>query len=160
MPSEQNFGSVFVDGRFLSQEMLDLNAEIHARYPNLGLAWIPPENRSAEDTKIWAIVMNDEEGNVTDVITSLSSFECHTGYVLKWLYDNDSTRMDPFEKHMKIIEAEAAARRERDKEDIYERAEVIHSVAKSQLHTYRLNGRKIGAENEYPTLGLDEHDAD
>lgn len=160
MPADQNFGSVFVEGRFLSQEMLALNEEIHARYPNLGLAWIPPENRAPEDTRHWAIVINDAEGNVIDVVHTMSEFECHSAYVLKWLWENDSTRMSPWEKYLKELEQQEAVKRERDREDIYERADVIHTIAKSQLHTFRLNGRKIGADNEAPSLGLDEHDAD
>ena len=39
-------------------------------------------------------------------------------------------------------------------EKVRELAEVVNSVAKSPLHTYRMNGRKIGIENNYPTLGL------
>lgn len=136
---------VIEGGQFLSKEMMDLATEIKARYPNLGLAWIPPEKRSADDTKHWAIVINDSEGNITDVVKELSTLECHPNFVLKWLWENDSSRMDAWEKFQKQVQMEEEARRKANQAYIEEQAEVVHSIAKSHLHTYKLpDGRKIG----------------
>ena len=149
---------VFHDGQLLSQEMLDLNAEIAYRYPNLRLAWIPPEYRGDDDVHIFAITQVDSEGNTLAIIKRLSQFECYPDFVLRWLYENDGQRIDPWEKFQAEQQKLAEERRKREKDDIYQRAEVLHAVASSNLHTYRINGRKIGADNELPTLGLDEHD--
>lgn len=142
---DQHDTYVVEGGQLLSKEMMDLATEIKARYPNLGLAWIPPEKRAPEDDKHWAIVMNDSEGNITEVIKELSVLECHPNFVLKWLWENDSTRMDPWEKMLKIQEKEAEAREKANKAVIEEQAELIHDIQKSPLHYYTLpDGRKLG----------------
>lgn len=148
---------VFQGGQLFSQEMLDLNTEIAERYPNLRLGWIPPEERGEDDTMHWSINQVDHSGNIIAIIKRMTSFECVPSLVLKWLWDNDGQRIDPWEKFQAEQQRLANERRARDKEDIYERAEVLNSIAKSGLHTYRINGRKIGADNEMPSLGLDEH---
>ena len=149
---------LILGGQLFPQEMLDLNEQIAARYPNLRLAWIPPEDRGADDTLIWAITQVNNAGETIAIIKRMSSFECHPNLVLQWLWENDGHRIDPWKKFLAEQEAAAKAQRERDKEDIYERAEVLNTIAKSGLHTYRINGRKIGADNAVPSLGLDEHD--
>lgn len=143
MSHQQPNTYVVHNGQLLSQEMLDLATEIKHRYPNLGLAWIPPEKR-AKDEKHWAIVMNDSEGNITEVIKELSEFECHANYVLKWLWENDSSRMDAWEKFQKQVAIEEEARRKANQAYIEEQAEKVHAIASSPLHYYRIDGKKIG----------------
>lgn len=151
---------VFQGGHLLPQEKLDISTEIAQRYPNLRLTWIPPENRGVDDTQIWAIAQVDNEGKINAIIRRMTEFECHANLIFRWLWENDGQRIDPWVKFQAQQAKIAEERRKADKEDIYERAEVLHAVASSNLHTYRINGRKIGADNEMPTLGLDEHDAD
>ena len=43
-----------------------------------------------------------------------------------------------------------------DRERMDERADILHTIAKSNKHTFNFNGMKIGAENEYPRLGLSD----
>lgn len=148
---------VFQGDRLLSQEMLDLSTEIANRYPNLRLSWIPPENRGENDLEVFAVVQVDTNGDTIAIIKRFTEFECHPNIVLGWLWENDGQRIDPWKKFLAEQEKIAQEKREADRQDIYERAEVLNSIARSGLHTYRINGRKIGVDNEVPSLGLDEN---
>jgi hypothetical protein len=81
----------------------------------------------------------------------------NTPFLLRWLYENDSTRHGAKTLHDKFLksqeDAKAAVKKE-EREHLMERAEVAHAIASSPLHTYRINGRKLGADNEFPTLGI------
>lgn len=138
----------------LSQSMVDLAQEVNDKYPNLSLAWIPPENRGPGDDRPFAIVQIDENGNQIAIIHRMHQLMVHGSYVFNWLWENDSQRVDVFGKYMADLEKERVKKQKQDTERINELAEIVHSVAKSNKHTYKMNGHKIGAENNYPTLGL------
>lgn len=140
----------------LSQEILDLAQEVNDKYPNLSIAWIPPENRGPEDDRPFAIVQIDQYGNQVAVIHRMHQLEVHGAYVFNWLWENDSQRVDVFDKYIKGLQAEAAKKEKENKEKIFEKAEVINTIAKSPLHTYRINGRKIGTDNYEPRIGGEE----
>lgn len=137
----------------LPQHMIDLAQELNDKYPNLSLAWIPPENRGEGDDRPFAIVQIDSEGNQIAIIHRMHQLECHGAYVFNWLWENDSQRVDVFGKYLSSLQREHEAREKANKEKIFEKAEVIHSIAKSNLHTYRINGRKIGTDNYEPRIG-------
>jgi hypothetical protein len=137
----------------LSQEMIDLAQELNDKYPNLSLAWIPPENRGEGDDRPFAIVQIDRDGNQLAIIHRMSQFEVHGAYIFNWLWANDSQRVDVYDQYLKQLEAEQARREQQNTEKINQMAEVVHSVAKSPLHTYRINGRKIGTDNYEPRIG-------
>ena len=143
-------------GSQLSQEMLTLAQELNDKYPNLSLAWIPPENRGEGDERPFAIVQIDSEGNQVAIIHRMHSLEVHPSYVFNWLWENDTRRVDVWDRYMTTLKAEHEAKRKQEKEDNYELAEYVNAVAKSPLHTYRMAGHKIGAENNYPTLGMND----
>lgn len=140
----------------LSQEIIDLAQEVNDKYPNLSIAWIPPENRGPEDDRPFAIVQIDRSGNQVAVIHRMHQLEVHGAYVFNWLWENDSQRVDVFEKYLKGLEAAALQKEKENKEKIDQKAEVIHSIAKSPLHTYRINGRKIGTDNYEPRIGQED----
>lgn len=145
---------LILPGAQLSQEMLNLAQELNDKYPNLTLAWIPPEDRGGDESLPFAIMQINNVGETIGVIKRLSQLELHAGYIFKWLWENDSERIDPWQKYMNEIEKEAEAKRKKQQEFNYELAEVVNSVAKSNKHEYRINGRKIGSDNSYPSLGL------
>lgn len=140
----------------IPQEILTLAQEVNDKYPNLSIAWIPPEDRGEGDDRPFAIVQVDGDGNIQQIILRMHQLEVHGAYVFNWLWENDSQRMDPWQKYLKQVEAERNEKQKRETERINELAEVVHSVAKSNKHTYRINGHKIGAENNFPTLGLND----
>lgn len=137
----------------LPQHMIDLAQELNDKYPNLSLAWIPPENRGEGDDRPFAIVQIDTEGNQVAVIHRMHQLEVHGSYVFNWLWENDSQRVDVFDKYLVSLRREQEAREKKDREIIDQKAEVINTIAKSNLHTYRINGRKIGTDNYEPRIG-------
>lgn len=147
---------LILPGSQLSQDMIALAQELNDKYPNLSLAWIPTEDRVDGESYPFAIIQIDSEGNQIGIIKRLSTFEMHASYIFKWLWENDSERMDPWQKYLNELEKSQEEQRKKEQERNYELAEIVHSVAKSNKHTYRINGHKIGAENNFPTLGLND----
>lgn len=137
----------------LPQHMIDLAQELNDKYPNLSLAWIPPENRGEGDDRPFAIVQIDSEGNQIAIIHRMHQLEVHGAYVFNWLWENDSQRVDVFDKYLQSLQREHLAREKKDREIIDQKAEVINAIAKSPLHTFRINGRKIGTDNYEPRIG-------
>lgn len=137
----------------LSQEMINLAQEVNDKYPNLSLAWIPPEHRGEGDDRPFAIVQIDENGNQVAVIHRMHQFLVHGAYVFNWLWENDSQRVDVFSRYLQGLENARLEKQKQDTERINEMAEKVHAVAKSPLHTYRINGRKLGTDNYEPRIG-------
>ena len=147
------------EGFQLSQEMINLAQELNDKYPNLSLAWIPPDQRGEKDMeKPFAIVQIDSQGNQIAIIHKMHQFLVHGAYVFNWLWEHDSQRIDLWDKMQKQIAYDEAQRQKGYTERMNERADILHTVAKSNKHTFKLNGRKIGTDNEYPTLGLRSDD--
>lgn len=145
---------LILPGAQLSQEMLSLAQELNDKYPNLNLAWIPPEDRQGNETQPFAIIQINSEGEQIGIIKRLSQFEMHGSFIFNWLWENDSQRMDPWKKYLQDMANEEAAKRKKEQEFNYELADVVNTVAKSNKHTFKINGHKIGSDNHYPTLGL------
>jgi|SRR5688500_899241 len=146
-------------GMQLSQEMIDLAQELNDKYPNLSLAWIPPDQRGEADMKKpFAIVQIDKDGHQVAIIHKMHQFMVHGSYIFNWLWEHDSQRIDLWDKMQRQIKWEEEQREKANRERMDERADIIHTVAKSNKHTFKLNGRKIGSDNEYPTLGLSDAD--
>lgn len=141
----------------LSEEMINLAQELNDKYPNLNLAWIPPEDRPGNEAQPFAIVQIDSEGNTIGIIKRLSQFEVHGSFIFNWLWENDGQRIDPWNKYLQEMAAAEAEKRKKEQEFNYELADVVNTVARSNKHTFKINGHKIGADNHYPTLGLMEN---
>lgn len=136
------------------QWMLQCAQEVNDKYPNLSLSWIPPDFRGPEDTRPFAIVEVDHDGNITGLVARFSEFEFYPANIFNWLYDHDTHNTDVWANYIKDLADEEQAREKKYTNHVYELAEVLQSVIKSPLHTYRINGYKVGAENSAPTLGL------
>lgn len=149
-------GVLWTPGNQLSAEMIALAQELNDKYPNLNLAWIPPEDRGPEDDKHFAIIQINSEGYPIAVIHRMSLLQVHGAYIFNWLWENDSQRIDVWDKFQREVQAEEQKKREQAKARVYELAEKLHAVATSPKHTYKMNGHKIGTDNEFPTLGLDD----
>lgn len=145
----------FVGTSLIPSEVLDSDICVNQAYPNLRIAYQPAENRAEHSLdKPFALV--DQMGGF--VIKELSEeMARNTPFLLRWLYENDSTRHGEKKLYDKMIADQAKKVEETKKaerEHLMERAEVAHAIASSPLHTYRINGHKIGADNEFPTLGI------
>lgn len=143
-------------GMQLSQEMINLAQELNDKYPNLSLAWIPPDQRGSGDNRPFAIVQIDSEGRQIAIIHKMHQFMVHGSYIFNWLWEHDSQRIDVWDKMQKQIAWEKEQREKLNRERMDERADILHTIAKSNKHTFKFNGMKIGAENEYPRLGLSD----
>lgn len=134
--------------------MLETAQEVNDKYPNLSLSWIPPENRGPEDTRPFAIVEVDRENNIIGVIARFSQLEFYPANIFNWLYEHDSHRVDVWGNLQKQIARDEKEREAKNTEHVYELADQLQHVIKSNLHTYKINGHKVGAENNAPTIGL------
>jgi hypothetical protein len=145
----------FVGTSLIPSEVLDSDICVNEAYPNLRIAYQPTEVRAEHSLdKPFALV--DQLGGF--VIKELSEeMARNTPFILRWLFENDSNRhgeKDLYKNMLKIQEDKENARKKEERDHLLERAEVAHAIASSPLHTYRINGRKLGADNEFPTLGI------
>lgn len=134
--------------------MLDLAQEVNDKYPNLSLSFIPPEYRGPEDTRPFAIVEVDRDNNILGIIARFTELEFHANNIFNWLYEHDSHNTDVWGKYMLELKKEEKEREDSYTERNYQLADMLGSVIRSPLHTYRINGHKVGAENNAPTIGL------
>lgn len=145
----------FVGNTLIPTEVRESDAEVNRAYPNLRVAFMPTEKRAEHSIdKPFALV--DQLGGFT--IKELSEeMARNTPFLMRWLWENDSARhtaSDLYDKMVKAKDDKEKARKAEERDHLLERAEVAHAVASSPLHTYRINGRKLGADNEFPTLGI------
>ena len=145
----------FVGSTLIPSEVMECDAEVNAAYPNLRIAYQPTENRADHSAdKPFALV--DQLGGF--VIKELSEEMARNKlFLMRWLFENDSNRHGEkslYDKMLKVSADKEIARKNEERDHLMERAEVAHAVASSPLHTYRINGRKLGADNEFPTLGI------
>jgi hypothetical protein len=147
----------FVGTSLIPSEVLDSDICVNQAYPNLRIAYQPAENRAEHSLdKPFALV--DQMGGF--IIKELSEdMARNTPFLLRWLYENDSSRHGEKELYNKFLKTQSdkiEATKKADKEKLAERTEIAHAIASSPLHTYRINGRKVGADNDFPYIGIDE----
>lgn len=131
-----NLSSAYImDGQHvLSQEHAAIAEEIAYRYENLRLIWIPPSERSAEDTEVFAIV----DRHTRNIIRKFNEITIREA--IKWLWENDSQRIDTYAKHMKEREEVAKLARTVHDEENAAKLDVAAHVLASKLHTYKHDG--------------------
>jgi|SRR5215217_8549895 len=134
--------------------MLETAQELNDKYPNLSLSWIPPEFRGPEDTRPFAIVQVDRDNNIVAIIARFTELEFYPANIFNWLLAHDTQKTDVWGEYEKALEAEHKEREDSYTERNYQLADMVASVIRSPLHTYRINGHKVGAENNAPTIGL------
>lgn len=147
----------FVGSTLIPSEVLEADALVNRAYENLRIAYQPAENRAEHSIdKPFALV--DQYGGF--VIKELSEDMAKQGeFILRWLWENDSSRHGEKSLYDKMIAAQQKKvddQKKKDLERLAERTEIAHAITSSPLHTYRINGRKVGADNEFPYVGIDE----
>lgn len=145
---------LWVPGNDTPQWMLETAQEVNDKYPNLSLSWIPPIYRGPEDTRPFAIVEVDRDNNILGIVARFTELEFYPNNIFNWLYEHDSHNVDVWGKYMLELKKEEKEREDSYTQRNYELAEQVYAVANSPLHTYRINGHKVGAENNAPTIGL------
>lgn len=130
-------------GRFVNQKHRRVAEIINDYNQDLWLCYLPPESRRPEDVEPFAIVHRPANGNEYIVMT------CREDEVderlLARLWSADQTR--PGNDALKYLEAkDRAAEALRLKEMMEKREEMhdqAHTLFKTPLHTYRMNGKKL-----------------
>ena len=132
-----NLSTAYImDGQHvLSQEHQAIAEDIAFKYQNLRLIWIPVAQREPGDTEVFAIV----DTNTGHVIKSFNEMSIRDA--MKWLWENDSQRIDTYAKHMKEKEEAAALIRNTVKEQDDAKLDLAASVLSSKLHTYKHAGK-------------------
>lgn len=97
-------------GAFINEDHRRLAEILHDYNPYFSLAWIPPKDRLAEDTKPYAII--DSSPNVDQYIMRMLSEEemKNPTAVLQWVFEGDLNRNRPGDVLAKM-EAEELARK-------------------------------------------------
>lgn len=122
------------DGRFVSGDHVRIAEIIQDYDPDLRLAWIPPEHRSATDTHPWAIFYRNK---------LVASFEHCDHRILAHLWDHDTQRGNVLAK----LDAQNAAakalalKREMDESEF--RKDIVAHTISSPLHSYKLPSGKV-----------------
>lgn len=129
-------GAHLMDGQHvLSQEHLAIAQEIAHRYDNLRLIWIPPSDRiPGTDDKPFGIL----DINTQTVVKTVPETMVHL--LPRWLWENDSHRVDTFQQFL-----DTQAKEKRDREKAIEEAhapklELAHAILSSNKHTYVHDG--------------------
>lgn len=120
-------------------------AEIVSDYdPHLSIAWVPGNVRGPEDIYPWALMYNGSAGEESYMVCNFTEEEAnHPGFILGRIFQNDAAKhgniLDEMDARNRAIEIERAKKRE---DEIAEKKELAKAIIKSNLHTFRHNGRK------------------
>ena len=129
------------DGHWINEKFAYISEIIHDFDHRLQLVWIPPENRTAFDTKPYGVIHTADNG-LQKMVMYLREDEMDER-VLQKLFLADTEKNDVLAN----LEAEELARtvmRNKEKmEQAAARQDFIKSVVKSPLHSFRHKGRII-----------------
>lgn len=146
--------------RFLPKAYIDMSMIINRVYPNIEIGMLRNDahiNKEAEDHPFCLMLIN-ENGTVQPV-KYLKESDMNLDLIMGWLDSNnapDKTAEQHFQEYLDdLVKKETADKKIRD-EHSAEEADLLTSIYTSKLHTYRHNGNKIGADNNRPTLQLQE----
>lgn len=129
-------------GRIVNANHQRIAEIIHDYNPDLELAWIPPENRTAEDSLPFAVIHNQMDGQ-RYVVFYLSEADLDHR-VLARIFSSDMRKNDPKAVINEIEMNEAAERildSKKSEEAHQERLEFGKALLTSPKHTYRHKGK-------------------
>ena len=125
-----------MDGQHvLSQEHMAVAQEIAHRYDNLRLVFIPASDRIPGQ--------DDKPFGIRDIRTGImikTVPETMVHLLPRWLWENDSHRIDTYQKFLDTQAAEKRAREAAIHEKHAPKADLVGTILKSPLHTFVHNG--------------------
>lgn len=129
-------------GSFVHAKHQRIAEIIHDYNPELELAWIPPANRTAEDTKPFMVIHNQSDGQRYPVF-SLSEDELDERVLARLFYaDMKKHKADTVMTAIEAAEAAEAIYKAKEHEDeMAEARDLATHILKSPLHTYRHGGK-------------------
>lgn len=131
-------------GMGMSQDHQFMAQAIAERYPNVRLAQVPNHFRTAAEEFPFALV----HARTNEVLKELREREVTISFIFQWLYEHDTQARgvkEVYEKYLADKAKMAADRKHKHNEELGEKLEFVQAVAKTDLHYYRHDGRKIGA---------------
>lgn len=129
------------DGHWVNEKFAQIAELINSFDHRLRLVWIPPENRTAFDTKPYGIIHTNPEG--AEKLVMLIKEDELDERVLATLYMNDTSRQDVLTRLEAQDEAARVLRNKQKMEEAEARQDFIKTVVGSHKHSFRHNGRII-----------------
>jgi hypothetical protein len=133
-PNTATAGSV--DHTYLAQSIAE-------RYPNVRLAQIPSRHREAREEFPFALL----DARTGEVVKHLRESETNISFVYRWLYEHDTQARGVKEVYAKYLADKEKAKKAKEdvaRERLHENLDVVNTMARSQLHTFRHGDRKFG----------------
>jgi len=132
-------------GMAMSQDHQMLAQAIAERYPNVRLAQVPNHFRTAAEEFPFALI----DYRTKEPLKELREREMTISFIFQWLYEHDTQARgvkEVYEKMLKDRERIKKDKRDKHRENLENKLEIVQAVASSNLHTYKLpSGVKIGA---------------
>jgi hypothetical protein len=114
-------------------------AEIIRDYnPELELAWIPPDQRTAFDRNVFAIMHNSAKGRY---VVGTFTEEQMDHRIIQHLFSIDNKNHDVLSELEREEAAKKALRMKETMDELEERKDFARSLIKSKKHWYRHNGK-------------------
>lgn len=123
------------DGRWVSEKHERIARIIQDYDPELHLAYIPPENREANDVPF--AVIHTPHGKPSYVVFTAN--ECDER-ILERLWENDSTKGDPLARIDNHNAALKAIEIRKQMDEAEERQDLVSHIVRSPLNVYKHNG--------------------
>lgn len=131
-------------GEFISEAHAHLAQVLNDYKPTLSLVYIPKKDRSADDTKPWAIL--DSPANLPPhIIRYMSDAEMQNpAEILAWIFEGDLDKHRPDDVFARM-EAKRAAQElmdlKRQEEELADHMDLIDFAVKTNKNTWKHNGR-------------------
>lgn len=129
------------DGHWVNEKFARIAEIITDFDPRLQLVWVPPEHRTAFDTKPYGILHTGDDG-LQKMIMFIKEEELDER-VISQLFLNDTNRHDVLSRLEAQDRAAKVLQMKADMEAAEERQDFIKSVVRSGKHSFRHNGRII-----------------
>lgn len=130
------------DGHFVSEKVAYISEIIQDFNPYLQLVWIPPENRTEDNTEPPFAVMDTTPGKPPYVVFTIKEEELDER-VLEKLFQADLSEHDVLANLEARERAEEVYRLKKRMEKSEEHKDFVKSVVGSGKHSFRHNGRII-----------------
>lgn len=135
-------------GEFVSEAHSHLAQVLNDYKPTLSLVYIPKKDRTADDTKPWAIL--DSPANMAPhIIRYLTDAEmAKPAEVLAWIFEGDLDKHRPDDVFARM-EAKRAAQElmdlKKQEEELADHMELIDFAVRTNKNTWKHNGRTYRA---------------
>ncbi len=128
-------------GVFVNERHRRVAEVIHDYYEHLQLVWIPDSQRdNAQEREFPFAILHKPEGQQPYIVRHVRESEVNER-LLAWLWSNDNERSNPILALEKADEAKRIMEAHAAQETRDEAVEIGTTILKSNLHSYRHNGK-------------------